>query len=340
MLAEFHEFYRGQRHDDDSIVAFDASALLDLFRLKRAAANNVLNLIERIPAEKRFIPHQAAVEYHRNLEPVLSQIAQELNTYKAAFTALVETAGNHRKHPHLTKSVTDQLNAVSALISSEIEAQVESIRSTLSQSDDFKRRVASLFAGAIGPAPSSEERKALERTASERYAQKVPPGYRDAGKKDEAFAAGDYIVWTQMMDRARVAKCNLVFVTQDQKEDWFWVAGGMKLGPRPELRREFRDATGHEFSCMPLAKFFETRPGNSSALLEAALDSLESLRIQGHAQTRPQSPMEMMLSLMKGLESSPLNRQSRLGSMISTSGAAEPEEIDDRDEESEGKPDS
>lgn len=58
-------------------------------------------------------------------------------------------------------------------------------------------------------------------------------------------AAGDYLVWRQLMDAVRIRETDVLFVTRDLKEDW-WRKGSAKAMrlPRIELVNEMRDLTG------------------------------------------------------------------------------------------------
>jgi hypothetical protein len=50
---------------------------------------------------------------------------------------------------------------------------------------------------------------------------------------------GDLIIWKQTLLEAKKRKsASLVFLTDDVKEDWWWIVKGKKIGPRPELRDE------------------------------------------------------------------------------------------------------
>jgi hypothetical protein len=70
---------------------------------------------------------------------------------------------------------------------------------------------------------------------------KVPPGYKDASKDDEGI--GDVIVWLSLLDLGTRLKKDLVFVTGEQKADWFVRANKQPIYPRPELVDAFRRAS-------------------------------------------------------------------------------------------------
>ena len=79
----------------------------------------------------------------------------------------------------------------------------------------------------------------------------MPPGFLDLPqKKDqgERYLYGDLIVWKQTIEKAKNSNCEVIFVTDDKKNDWFEPkVKGMRSGPRKELLREFsKESDGHE----------------------------------------------------------------------------------------------
>ena len=58
---------------------------------------------------------------------------------------------------------------------------------------------------------------------------------------------GDFIIWKQLIEHAIDTKKNVIFVTDDEKEDWWEEFNGKTIGPRPELSKEFREKTSKLF---------------------------------------------------------------------------------------------
>ena len=102
---------------------------------------------------------------------------------------------------------------------------------------------------------------ALKKEGKIRYEQRVPPGYMDADKKDgdEYKKFGDLIIWKDMITKAKSEKKPVIFITDDDKEDWWRKHKGRKLGPRPELLDEFKRETGQEFHIYKFDRFIEVR---------------------------------------------------------------------------------
>lgn len=111
---------------------------------------------------------------------------------------------------------------------------------TPTQEDRVLAQLEPLLQGHVGPPPAAEDLARLQRVGKERVDAKVPPGYLDANKADRR-SIGDFLVWQQTMDQSKAKELPVLFVTQDQKEDW-WADRGARA--RPELVRELLDVAG------------------------------------------------------------------------------------------------
>ncbi len=90
------------------------------------------------------------------------------------------------------------------------------------------------------------DRVAIEKELDWRRRHKIPPGYKDASKDDQGI--GDLLIWQTILKIGEDRKTNLVFVTGDEKADWWHLSGGSVLYPRHELVEEFRRRSeGHSF---------------------------------------------------------------------------------------------
>ncbi len=72
---------------------------------------------------------------------------------------------------------------------------------------------------------------------------KRPPGYVDVGLEGKG-PTGDYVLWAQILREAQQRHLDVLFVTGDNKEDWWRYERKEQRGPRPELVEEIRNAAG------------------------------------------------------------------------------------------------
>lgn len=94
----------------------------------------------------------------------------------------------------------------------------------------------------IGEPFSADELTGIYKEAEDRYAKQVPPGYKDI-KKPVPDRYGDLVLWKEALRYGATHNCPTVIVTDDNKEDWILRASGRTISIRPEMRREYYDAT-------------------------------------------------------------------------------------------------
>ena len=116
----------------------------------------------------------------------------------------------------------------------------------LLRNDPIRDRLTVIFEGLVGDEYSDEDLFKLYAEGKKRYERRaLPPGYKD-DKKPEHERYGDLIVWRQLLDKAIREEKSIIFVTDDAKDDWWQIINDERLGPRAELREEFRRITGED----------------------------------------------------------------------------------------------
>src|SRR5262249_15178264 len=94
---------------------------------------------------------------------------------------------------------------------------------------------------------------------------------KESGDAPEG-GAGDYLVWYQATRYAQAQGRDLVIVTRDEKEDWWWRQQSEFIGPRPEVTREYYELSGR--------RLFLMRPGDllsRASVLEVEVDQESSV---------------------------------------------------------------
>ena len=93
-----------------------------------------------------------------------------------------------------------------------------------------------MYRGIFSPNVIKESQRTKEEIAKEldyRITNKIPPGYKDAGKDDRGV--GDVIIWMTILEVGKTRSNPLVFVTHEQKSDWFYRVNNRGILPRYEL---------------------------------------------------------------------------------------------------------
>lgn len=132
--------------------------------------------------------------------------------------------------------------------------------SDMQKTDSLFVEIDELLEGRIGAAPSQGKlRGRVDEAILFRYPNEIPPGYLDVGKKVPLVAAGDYLLWREVLDRAVMLKPGaryVLLVTSDMKPDW-WLMNekGKPLRARPELVQEIYEEAGARLLLVSLADF-------------------------------------------------------------------------------------
>jgi hypothetical protein len=243
---------------ENALFVPDANVLLHCLRHPAAVREELLRLFDALK-ESLWIPYQVGLEFHRNrLDVELgAQDAYEvlIKDQEAAIEKARERLKQLRAHP--TISVPKELAALD-MFSSDFRARMAASRAAHPTEDiaTAVARLTQLLDGRIGEKWRPEQLAALKKEGDDRYARKIPPGYKDA-KKDvgEFDKFGDLIIWKDMIGKAKADKRPIIFISDDTKEDWWWIHKGRKLGPRPELIEEFQAGSDQDFHIYEFGQF-------------------------------------------------------------------------------------
>ena len=142
---------------------------------------------------------------------------------------------NFRVHPFIDKKeflqkVADSLNG----IASELDKRKEEYNDSVLD-DKIVSIVSDLFDDKVGPPYQQEDLKKIYDSGKARYSNDIPPGYEDArgaNKKDGNAVYNDLVIWLQIIDKAKQLKSPIIFITNDNKEDWWWICKNHQLQAR------------------------------------------------------------------------------------------------------------
>lgn len=245
------------------LFVLDASVLLSLYRYSDETRAELFEIFKGLN-ERLWIPHQVASEYLTNRVLVISH---QVKIYEHAIKNTAELKRsflNPKQHPFVKEETLRHSTAVFDKVVEDLETYKNEFLSKVDD-DDVKSQLATLLDGRVGKPLSNSEVAEVLVVGPVRYAQQIPPGYKDVGKTgansevivDKLKPLGDYIVWRQTLAKAKADGLPVVFVTGDSKEDWWTVYSGRPLGPHPKLIEEFVREVGHGFYMYLPEQFME-----------------------------------------------------------------------------------
>jgi PIN like domain len=139
---------------------------------------------------------------------------------------------------------------------------------TLIAKDHIQERITELFAGKVGKKLDEKRLATIYREGTERYEQKIPPGYKDSDKGGTR-QFGDLVIWNELLEHARATKLPIIFITSDTKEDWWWKQGQQTIGPRPELVQEVPSFASAKFYMYTVERFLSEAQKRFDTKVEA-----------------------------------------------------------------------
>jgi len=266
---EFNELW------NECIFSFDTNVLLHIYRYSPKTRERLFDILEKLQ-ERIWIPHQVGYEFHKNrLDVISSQSSAYDKIVKILEDNLkLEKIGNLNKEldqyeKDYKKHSTIEVNKISVDIKTKIKelikTVIESVKDDLkdlknnhpdlSTEDVFQDKIIEILNGRIGnPYPKKLD---IYKLVEERFKYLIPPGYEDAKTKGVPERYGDAILWLQLIDYATSDKKPIIFVTDDDKEDWWLKSNRKTISPRPELVQEMLTEAGVQFHMYSADQFLD-----------------------------------------------------------------------------------
>ncbi len=224
---------------ENSIFIFDTNILLNLYRYSDETS---LKLIETIEALKKFwIPYQVGLEFYKKRLIVISDQKKSFEEFEKKMNEIINTVEDKNRNPFFSSNLLLKLNTIRENIKKEVDLKKEHFDNALVK-DILLERINKLFENKVGNQPSQEELKSIYNEGERRYKENIPPGFKDNLKPgNDKF--GDLIIWKEIINKAKADSIDVIFISDDRKEDWWLDHQGKTISPRPELLKEFNIET-------------------------------------------------------------------------------------------------
>jgi predicted nucleic-acid-binding protein len=225
---------------EDVLIAVDTNVLLLPYTIRKDGLPKLEQFYEKLRADKRlFLPERVAREFILHRDKKLAELIKTINDLKSRIASgetplspILEGVEGSEALAAASKALHSARSDYAKALDS-IEAKVRA----WSGDDPVTAIYAKVFS-ADNIVGTSQPRDDLRKEWARRSLEQIPPGYKDSSKSDSGI--GDFLVWKSLLEIGSKYKKDLIFVTGDEKSDWFIRANGAGAYPRPELIAEYR----------------------------------------------------------------------------------------------------
>lgn len=265
----FKGFYQLSEEDfselwEHGTFVFDTNVLLNLYRYKNETSTAIIEIIENL-GDRVWAPHHVLLEFHRNRLEVIADQNRKVNDIKKNIEESIKSIENKSSELQLEKrhnqidpqAFLGKFRELEKTVLEELE-KVSLRKLDNSFDDNILAKITEVFEGKVGQPPESQKwLDTVFKDGDERAENEIPPSFKDVQKIKKSNAKpipythnllkyqhgyGDLIIWMQIIEHAKKeSKKNIVFITDDKKEDWMQIIssnGSKVIGPRPELVSE------------------------------------------------------------------------------------------------------
>ena len=227
----------------ECLFVLDANVLLLPFTTDGKSLDEIKRIYQMLVASERlFIPAQAVREYLDNRATKLTE------TYKSISDKSSQNFKYVCPHPLLSgmdeyselEQVEGELKEAIKNYQKELKKVLTSIKSW-GWDDPVSKMYHEVLQNTVLD-DSELDLTEIEADLERRNKLKIPPGYKDGGKDDNQ--AGDLLIWNEIINLAKNKAKDVVFVSGDNKADWWHKSDKKGIYPRFELVDEFREKTG------------------------------------------------------------------------------------------------
>lgn len=273
---------------NNAVIFVDANVILNFYAYSDGVMSEFKGVMGNPFFSDRFyITYQAALEYSRNRVKRINHqkdaaqvVKSELSKNLSQFSDWLKK--EYRFHSQINIDeiieVINEFNTrVNSIIGSKVDA--DSMESGFSSVDEFIRL---LIGDRVTSEPSPARLAEIFQMGKTRYEKQVPPGFEDRKKAEEARTYGDLVIWLEMISFAKLEGINkVIFITDDAKEDWWWIEKGRKIGPHYLLVQEMLEngIKYYQYSSEKFIKYASEKIGRVAS--ETALTEIREVVRKG-----------------------------------------------------------
>ena len=257
--------------DPKTMIVLDTNIILDLARYSLYTSKNILKIFNQCIGSI-WIPNQVYEEYTKNKYHVFGELKKRYSSFEKNLLEIINESekkieknlnGSYKYFSNkvllqelskkieefrdIIKSYKDSVGIEYDEITSDSPKIIEDIEHFI---NDLRKREQ------VGEKIGFKEKLEIIKEGELRYRYKLPPGFMDC-EKDGIEKFGDLFVWKEILKLPSKNEVkNIIFITNDIKDDWWSKDKSGNLEMRSELRDEFNEVNKKTYiNFMPMSTF-------------------------------------------------------------------------------------
>lgn len=262
MRNRFSEYYTGNdEHFDEffnnAIIVLDTNILLNLYRFNNENRDKFFEILKKLE-NRLYMTYHIGHEFFKNREEIIysyknyqKNVQEEIEKEITRIISSIEK--NQVKGSEFLKHEKGLISSIIKVLNKS-KADIITILNEPKINDpepEILNRIENLYKDKVGKELNKKELEAIYKDGKIRFENEIPPGYKDIskskGKENNITQYGDLVIWKEMIKYAKEKGKNILFISDDKKEDWIRKIKGERKGPRIELMKEFKKETKANF---------------------------------------------------------------------------------------------
>lgn len=256
---EFYEYFDNGNLEfkiNEAIIVFDTNTLMNLYRYSKENRNKLLEIMDSVK-NRIVLTNQIAFELLKNRKTEIkkrnrykNKIKTTVKEWSGSFIEKLNADDGVKRILDNEKKLSESLRKKVHICSQELETIIKDFDEKITdeyinpEKDVILESILNLFDNNVLEKLSNFDEVVKE--GFERIRKEIPPGFKDE-------YPGDYIIWTEMKCLAKQRNKDILFISNDMKEDWMETKNS--IYPKTLLLKEFKNETGFEFWKIKVEEF-------------------------------------------------------------------------------------
>lgn len=264
----------------EGFIVIDTNILLNFYRYTDETREKMYEMLSECK-QRLWIPYQVAKEYYDNK---LNTIADSIGSFENLKKEIDKNIGQIEKKVNdfganrleCKDTIKAKLEELQRNIITVIDEE-ENKRKKNASEEEVEKIIFDLFDDNMGDEIQEDEYNKMKEEGLRRFKEQIPPGYKDSAKEEN----GDYYIFYSIIKKAKELDKDVIFITDDVKEDWFIRIGGQTKGGHYKLLNEFYKETGKLmliYSTYGFAEAYRKNNPNKSIIDKSFIDELKFVR--------------------------------------------------------------